>query len=70
MAQYIICLREVNVAFVPFEPRVFTVDTAVEYYNILTNKRGVKLERYAEQLATLCNTAFREGKGVNYFTKM
>jgi len=65
LSHFITCLRELNIAFVPFESRVFLIDTAARYYNIITNRRGAQLERYAEQIATVCST-FRESFEIRF----
>uniref|UniRef100_A0AC35U9I5 Syntaxin-binding protein 1 n=1 Tax=Rhabditophanes sp. KR3021 TaxID=114890 RepID=A0AC35U9I5_9BILA len=59
-ARYIKSLKEINVAFTPYESQVYTLDnpdTFFLYYNaekqILLNQN---LERIAEQIATVCAT--------------
>merc|ERR1711957_1117923 len=59
------CVRELNCAFVPFESRVFLIDTCKNYYDLTTNRRQAKLERYAEQISTLCSS-FQESFQVRF----
>ncbi|KAK6040730.1 hypothetical protein COOONC_21765 [Cooperia oncophora] len=59
-ARYIKTLKEINIAFTPYESQVYTLDspdTYFLYYN--AQKQGgltSNLERIAEQLATVCAT--------------
>uniref|UniRef100_A0A0N5AZJ2 Syntaxin binding protein 1a n=1 Tax=Syphacia muris TaxID=451379 RepID=A0A0N5AZJ2_9BILA len=60
IARYIKSLKEVNIAFTPYESQVYTLDspeTFSLYYN--AQKQGrltANLERIAEQIATVCAT--------------
>ena len=57
-ARYVRTLREINVAFLPYERQVFTLnykDTFRMFYGKSAN-RTAYLDRIAEQLATVCVT--------------
>lgn len=60
IARYVKTLKEVNIAFTPYESQVYTLDspeTFSLYYN--AQKQGgltANLERIAEQIATVCAT--------------
>lgn len=59
-AKYIKTLREVNVAFLPYERQVFTLDSPdtlfLAYHPSKSHERAAHLEFIAEQIATLCST--------------
>ena len=53
-------LKEINIAFLPYESQVFTLDTPetfqCAYNSSYSSVRYANMERMAEQLATICAT--------------
>lgn len=56
--KFIKTLKEINMAFIPYESQVFSLDTpqVVNTFYLESEQHVVDIEKVAEQLATLCST--------------
>jgi hypothetical protein len=58
VVKFIRTFKEINIAFLPYESQVFMLDNAKSFRDIYaqdSHNRQEVLERYADQLATLCS---------------
>ncbi|XP_045888036.1 syntaxin-binding protein 2 isoform X2 [Micropterus dolomieu] len=60
LSKFVKTLKEVNVAFLPYESQVFSLDDPTSMYSFYrcqpNEEKGKMMENLAEQIATLCDT--------------